>query len=99
MAGEYDAGGEWHCEPLVRIDSDGVAALDAADQISMRIAEYGGGAVSSVEMKPQILTVAEVGEGGDVIDGAGVGSSCGGDDAERLAAGGAVFADCELESA
>ena len=97
LAGENDAGGEGHGEPLVRIDGDGVGKFDAANEIAMLVGEDGGGAVGSVDVEPELVTTRNFGESDEVVDGAGVGGAGGADDAEGLVAGGEICADRGFE--
>ena len=68
-------------EPLVRVEHERVGALDAGEEI--RLDEPGGRAVRAVDVEPQVLAVAQVGEIVERIDGAGAGRAGRADDAER----------------
>ena len=59
-------------EPLVRIDAKAVGPLDAGKQRARRLGEYRDAAVGRVDMQPQVLPCAHVGELVERIDGASV---------------------------
>ena len=82
----------------MRVDGNGVAEFDTADEMAISVAKCCGGAVSAVEMKPEILTSADFGESRNIVDGSGVCSASGSDYAERFVAGGTVVADGALQS-
>ncbi len=48
----------------------------------MLVAKNGGSSVGAVEVQPEPVLIANVSKRHDVVDGAGVRRSCGGDDAE-----------------
>ena len=83
MPGEYDTGNKGHGQPLMRIDSHGITPLDAAQQVAVSIAEGRRRAVSAVQMKPQSFAFAQVGNGGNVVNDAGVGGAGGCDHGKR----------------
>src|SRR5205823_8676933 len=53
MAGENDARREGNRKPLVRIDGEGIGALDAAHQVAMFVGENRCRAVCAVHVEPE----------------------------------------------
>src|SRR5215813_6689037 len=97
MASENDSAAEWHGQPFLRVDGDGVAQLDAAHKMTMGIAENDRGSVGSVEVQPEIFAAADLRDGRNIVNSTGVSSSGGGDNAEGLASSLAIFSNRLLQ--
>ena len=97
FAGKDDAGCEGHGEPLVRIDGDGVGKFDATNEIAMLVGKNGGSSVGSVNVEPELMMTGDFGESDKIVDGAGVGSARGANDAEGLVASSEICADRGFE--
>ena len=88
--GEPDVDRRLH--PLVEVEREGVGALEPAHGIRVR-AEREEAADGPVDVQPQPFGLGEVGDGLEVVDGAGVDGARRRDDGERLDAGGPVGGD------
>ena len=86
-------GVERRVEPLVRVERERIGAREgrhgAADMWRLR----GERAVGAVNVEPQSGLGADVGDGAERIDRAGVDVARSGDDADRVKAGGAIGGD------
>ncbi len=74
-------------EPLVRVDRERVDALEPAEQGSARRRGRRGGAVGAVDVHPDVVLGADVGEGVERIDGARAGRARDADDGDGRHAG------------
>ena len=90
MAGQDDSGGEGHGEPFVRVDRDGVGALNAAQQRAIFVTECGGCSVSAIDVQPESVTLGNRGQGVEIVDGSRTGGARGGNNAEGKKAAGVV---------
>ena len=77
-------------EPLVGIERHGVGALDARQRRSPAVRQHGEAAVGGVDVQPQAVRGAQVGQAVQRVDGAGVRRPRVGAHDERPQAGGPV---------
>src|SRR3569833_397546 len=61
--------------------------------MTVLITEDGRRSVGAIEVQPEFVLLAYVGEGREVVDGAGVGGASGRDHAERFETGSAIMFD------
>jgi hypothetical protein len=72
---QKEAGRDRDKEPLVRVDGDGVGSIDAGECVLKLIEQSRRAAVARVDVKPQIVTSAQLGDLVEWIDGAGAGGT------------------------
>ena len=80
-------------QPLVRVEHERVGAIEAGQRGASGVGERRGRAVGAVDVQPDAVLGAQVGERRQRVDRAGRGRAGGGRDAERHAPGGAVCVD------
>ena len=80
-------------QPFVGVQHQRVGALHATEQRPAALRQYRGGTVCSVHMQPQVLLLADIGDGVQRIDGAGIGGAGGGDDTKGPPPASPIFVD------
>src|ERR1700738_3551311 len=63
---------EGQVDPFVQVEGERVCLLDAADECRVILAEAQQRSERSVDVKPETVTAANLGESGEVIDSAGI---------------------------
>ena len=84
VAVEERAAVERREEPLVRVDRERVAALDAVEQVPRRGGGERGGPVRAVDVEPEPALLGHACDAGEVVDDAEVGAAGGGDHGEDV---------------
>ena len=97
VAYEDEASVVGNLSPFVKVEGEGVGALDAFEARREFGREHCECAVGSVDVEPEAFALTEIGKRSEVVDGAGVDCACAAYDEERREAGAAVVVDGLLE--
>src|ERR1700730_2313695 len=97
MPGEQQACRKRHGQPLMRIESNRVGFLNSANQAAVTVREKHGGAISAVNVEPNVVAAADFMNPRYVVDRPRAGGSCGSHNAKWFVAGFQILFHCPLE--
>ena len=97
VADQQEARVVGNMRPLVQIEGDRLGALDAGHQRAQALGERGQRAERPVDVEPELVRLGDVGDGVEIVHGAGVDRARGADDQERQVPLAAVLGDRGFE--